>query len=730
LTTSSSLVLEGVALKRTGSPSPNVATYPVIIKAWDANALHVLNCRLTFDARSAGTLINTRAPTCAIRNSELYTTGIALGWSNPATARGAIENCVSAVGGLANFHAWDAGARKITMQIRQNTSAGKCVFLGFRSNYIADDSATTPTVEMEFSRNIIGSMPNSQGVFCVDQVGIQPTIPAAHFATILPTVIKLREQHNVYAAGERMLQHGTWDISDGNFKRQALEATRGKDLADWNQFWGLENSGSVSSDVRFQGGDLNARAQTALEQLTAEDFRLRPDSAGYRAGPDGKDLGADVDLVGPGAAYERWKKTPEYQEWLKETGQLRAEAPKPESKAFVVLTRQGIEVRKFDTLAEAVQVASDGDTIEIRGNGPFDTPQIKITKALSIRAAVGFRPVIERDSTEPSNYLIESTAPLVLEGLGLRWLNEAEPRADWRHLVYATKALHAANCQFVTRSVNVQVTGLEGDYPLELRNCEFLASYFKGYNGIDMPTAAVFLTQQRKAVLENCVLTCHVFSSRRWGYAHGAELRLTHDTVRTPLQAVRFNVRPGVGGEEDFGAEDWTEKALQVEASGNLIAGNGALMFAQQERKAPLPPGEAENLLARMVGWRGERNAYACGSALLWLELDSPTVRFPSPLIQGGLAGWKKVWGTAEEGSIEGKARFAGGDPLAKASSDLLKMTPDDFRLRPDRAGYRAGPDGKDLGADVDLVGPGPAYERWKKTPEYQEWLKDTGQQK
>jgi hypothetical protein len=28
----------------------------------------------------------------------------------------------------------------------------------------------------------------------------------------------------------------------------------------------------------------------------------------------------------------------------------------------------------------------------------------------------------------------------------------------------------------------------------------------------------------------------------------------------------------------------------------------------------------------------------------------------------------------------------------------------------------------------VDLVGPGPAYERWKKTPEYQQWLKDTKQ--
>ena len=34
--------------------------------------------------------------------------------------------------------------------------------------------------------------------------------------------------------------------------------------------------------------------------------------------------------------------------------------------------------RKFDTLAEAVQGASDGDTIEVRGNGPFVSEPIKI----------------------------------------------------------------------------------------------------------------------------------------------------------------------------------------------------------------------------------------------------------------------------------------------------------------------------------------------------------------
>ena len=50
---------------------------------------------------------------------------------------------------------------------------------------------------------------------------------------------------------------------------------------------------------------------------------LRHDSTGYRAGKDGKDLGADVDLVGPGPAYERWKKTLSYQQWLVETGQVK-----------------------------------------------------------------------------------------------------------------------------------------------------------------------------------------------------------------------------------------------------------------------------------------------------------------------------------------------------------------------------------------------------------------------
>ena len=95
-----------------------------------------------------------------------------------------------------------------------------------------------------------------------------------------------------------------------------------------------------------------------------------------------------------GKAYERWKKTPEYQQWLKDTKQLTAAASKPEPNAFVVLGGNGVPERKFDTLAEAVQGASKGDTIEVRGNGPFVSDGVTIGNPLVIRAGEGYKPSI------------------------------------------------------------------------------------------------------------------------------------------------------------------------------------------------------------------------------------------------------------------------------------------------------------------------------------------------
>ena len=122
--------------------------------------------------------------------------------------------------------------------------------------------------------------------------------------------------------------------------------------------------------------------------------------------------------------------------------------------------------------------------------------------------------------------------------------------------------------------------------------------------------------------------------------------------------------------------------------------------------------------------WRGERNVYSVARFFLSETAD---YRQSSATING-LDQWRQFWGSDERECIQGSVKFQGGDLLARAASAPDQLTPEDFRLRPDSAGYRAGPDGKDLGADIDLVGPGPAYERWKKTPAYQEWLSSTGQ--
>jgi hypothetical protein len=94
------------------------------------------------------------------------------------------------------------------------------------------------------------------------------------------------------------------------------------------------------------------------------------------------------------------------------------------------------------------------------------------------------------------------------------------------------------------------------------------------------------------------------------------------------------------------------------------------------------------------------------------------------------IAAWDRLWSIQPPGSLTGRPRFQGGDPYASAKSGSERLKPDDFRLRADSPGYRAGSDGKDLGADIDVVGPGEAYERWKKTPGYEQWLKETGQSK
>ncbi len=265
-------------------------------------------------------------------------------------------------------------------------------------------------------------------------------------------------------------------------------------------------------------GDVLAKMEATPELITAADFRLRADSAGYRAGKDGKDLGANVDLVGPGPAYERWKKTPEYQQWLKETKQVtKAKTPTVEPKAFVLLGGKGVAERKFDTLAEAVLSASTGDTIEVRGNGPFISEPVSLGDvALVIRAADGFRPVLKltTEAIEKGRPLLETSAALVLEGLELHQVSQTiRGGGSYGMLISHEAPLWLANCRFFMKDQGEMCVRANYCPTVELHNCEFFT------NGQGL---LLLVDKSSKCLVSNCVqaggntLGVNSFRPGRW----------------------------------------------------------------------------------------------------------------------------------------------------------------------------------------------------------------------
>ena len=168
-----------------------------------------------------------------------------------------------------------------------------------------------------------------------------------------------RADHNLYRTRGAYLDDLVTSGEVKDFARTELATDR----AAWNQFWTLTDTDSVEDLIRYQGGDLHAKARSSLGQLTPEDFRLRPDSAGYQGGPNGEDIGANIDFVGPGEAYERWQQTDAYRMWREEadalvTGRL-DRVPRVD---HVSLAVEYAEQERYDEAARAFSDALDSTT--------------------------------------------------------------------------------------------------------------------------------------------------------------------------------------------------------------------------------------------------------------------------------------------------------------------------------------------------------------------------------
>jgi Protein kinase domain len=691
LETAGPLVLEGLEFQRLGQRAWTEGNICPSIIEFGGTALHVANCRFRMDSGSMQTCVHARRSTYTIRNSEFYGPTVALWCSVPETRAVTMENCVHLGRTLVALAALQPTEHELLVRVARSTVIpvdNEVVHGDFqRPGDLRSPVRAGKPVRIEAVDNLIDAM----SVLRIWKPYAPVERPADEDR--LRGALAWAERGNVYRVHGGYLDWGP----KPEFSARAA--------ADWRRFWGLPDGSAVEGEFRYAGGRLAAKLTASPEALTPEDFRLCPDSAGYRAGKDGKDLGADVNLVGPGPAYERWKKTPEYQQWLKETGSIRAVAPKLEPSAFVVLAGPGMPERKFETLAEAVTESIDGDTVEVRGNGPFETNRIEIRRPLTIRAGVGFRPVIcdTSRSTNPDVQVIFAHSPLRLEGLEFRCTRVHE-------ILNAQGPLAVASCRFLIEKEWTTAIVCGGDNLI--KNCEVIAPR----------AAALCLERDSEAtlVVNNCLLVGHN-NFRDWDTTRWREVQFAHNTLVSQHPALLHIL--------DMPRAQFTDRPtsrLRFTAMDNIFdSDTGTYCVVQgKDFKPRLDAADVEVWLKRRVEWREARNIHRM---VPLIRCDITFERIFELACGKDLADWNRFWELKDTGSSQGVIKFKGGDLHARTAADAGKLAPEDFRLQSDSAGYRAGKDKNDLGADVDLVGPGPAYERWKKTSEYQQWLKETG---
>jgi WD40 repeat protein len=709
------LTLEGLELHRLNpQPWQHGKALPVLVLT--DSTLHLANCCFVL-ARTRDSILSYYGALVDVRNCEFLGGNQCyhVDWCCPTGGRLILHNNVVSGGEAAlGFHYRHPGLQDVSLRLTGNTlkTAMPLALLLDRIPEPAAKPGTSIPIRVEATGNLFDGR-EAVMTLAQDPTFIQPAqrLSANAALAVLPRVVAWEGQHNLYAANRDFLN------LTSSVPGQPPAPAPLHSVAAWNSLWQRDDTMSLQGPIHYQQ-DIPAAARLAPQQLRPADFRLRPDSAGYRAGAAGCDLGADVDLVGPGEAYEAWRKTPAYRQWLKDTDYAPPE-PQPEPEAFVVLGREGRAERKFDFLTQAVKAAASGDTIEVRGNGPFVTHPILIQrKALTIRAAAGFWPVIRLspEGVQAFKTMIETNAALVLEGLEVEkyglpgW--EAQPGKPYPQLLRSIglAPLRLANCRLVTR----YCIAVHGDpRPCEVRNCELLT--LEGFSPLEW-----FCHAGSRLVVENNLIAGRPFVGIHPSYDH-ADLR---DVV------VRVARNTIVGGNLftfslNRAPDPARDHPIRIELTENVIDGPSVLRLNQSvfylAHSRRLPAAEAEALLPRLLNWHERHNLYTVSGE--FLELNVNWQLLPPTRSRKSLAAWQQFLDRTAAGCREGRVRYQTLNPLARLSAAPETVTASDFRLQPASPGYRAGPSGCDLGMDADLVGPGRAYERWKQTPAYQQWL-------
>jgi len=414
---------------------------------------------------------------------------------------------------------------------------------------------------------------------------------------------------------------------------------------------------------------------------------------------------------------------------------------------IALLTQSGSATRTFADLATALKAASAGDNVEIRGEGPFRLPPVRLPKALILRAAPGSRPVIcaavPKDSTEAS--WIQIDAPLVIEGLDLQCgVGESSGCAARSAIVVHQAALRMANCQLLHAGKGPAIW-LDEARLCRVKNCLMYAAEGSVIDCFATPHAG-------KILVENSVF--FGFSGFLLQYDGNETTESSvelHNSTFLLREAIRFHANPRPAQAGASGLHVFT-----IKSAGNVIDTDGAIVTMQPDW---IGPAEIERIaranrseaaagmkpmvrkamsvltsaaltnLKKIVAWHDERDLY-CGSGAMFAMASSQTPQSLAGLAAAKTpADWNQYWGNASGGMASlGEGPIDSTTLRKKTATAPISLAPTDFRRSfPNGAALLRPLGGRMEGARVATVGPGLPYEKWLKTLEYHAWTEAIG---
>jgi WD40 repeat protein/serine/threonine protein kinase len=710
IATNAPLVLEGLTIERLVNDN-TVKEYPSLVYSWQGS-VHVSHCRFVAQGRTQGITADKSADG-AVLNSEFQgnLAGV-VSWHLPFRGEFIMENCIAVTNwSCLALSQNDADLHNVRVRARRNTFVGNAVLpygiYGPPEAFIDKrPDPKVPELHLEIIDNVIDARWGSPWHVAESK----KFLTLEDFPKLLPRFFTLTDERNVYSHPKDPF------LTLGSKEQKWLDPIA--NLEGWNKLWGITKPTSLEGEVHFVGGDLRKKGREG--QLVPADFGLGQ-GPGKGAGPDGKDLGADVDKVGPGAPFEKWKKTAEFEEWKKKTDVLLASAAAP----FVIVAKDSKADRTFAALQDALAAAQSGATIEIRGDGPFAIRPLRPgPKALTIRAGRGFRPVFKRQpgSDAQGTPLLQTEAPLILEGLELQNTTDSP-------ICRVGSALLVSHCRLTQKGLGfgVEFSGAS----LELRNTEIICD---SWTALSLSRSGA-----QSAVIDNCLLIGYeavlLTESNQPGIFPERDVRI-QDSTLISLKTGTLNCRlywPVQDRKAEL--EKRTSPPVRVQLERNLLdvmgqtrMSRGLLTMVFMFDTARYKTTGFVSVLPAFLRWIDKDNLYG-GNGPFVTFFNERGQELPYAAEMTTLLAWQRFWKLMPAGSSQVPIQYSGkplDQRLVANKIPVEAIRAADFRLAKGSPGQAAGPDRTDLGADVDKVGPGAAYEKWQQTKEYEEWKTKT----